>query len=101
MVSETWFPMIALFWGDVDLRHPEAGNVYYRVVSHEHHSALLEEINKLLDTNSRLDIRFAATWCLIVTWDNVGYYSNGRDKACKSYMMRIIMQTASVIYIEV
>jgi hypothetical protein len=45
-------PMVAPFWGDVDTRNTQGGQIYY----------------KLSATN------------LIVTWDNVGYYNQQVDK---------------------
>lgn len=52
------FPMVAAFWADVDTRNDASGAAYYKYIDGNGDSSI--------DT-------------LVMTWDNVGYFSNQAD----------------------
>ena len=73
----TMFPdirqnIVSVFWNNIDIRN--GGNVYVRL------SNSSDELNKASKEirSAYADMSlFTATWMLIVTWDNVTYYSMG------------------------
>ncbi|MCX6855567.1 MAG: cadherin-like beta sandwich domain-containing protein [Verrucomicrobia bacterium] len=70
-------PMIAPFWADVDTRHSSSGRVWYRVAQD---SSTLSTIATTVANSFPSHRGFTPTFAQIVTWDQVGYYSQKVDK---------------------
>ena len=70
--------ILSVFWNNIDITGPNGGNVYVRL------SKSSDELKKASEEirNAYADMSlFTATWMLIVTWENVTYYSMG-NKVC-------------------
>ncbi len=67
--------IIAPFWSNVDTR--ARGTVHYRTSSN---TTQLEKATFVIQAAFPRDLRdFVPTSLVIVTWDDVGYYSHGND----------------------
>ena len=78
--SDRWLTMVAPFWGDIDVDTLKGGNVYYRILDNS--SSLEDFVIELYNEDNPLAhelLNLTATWALIVTWVDVGYYPNGTD----------------------
>ena len=72
-----WGAVVAPYWYDVDTTSNGSGRIYYKDVTRGTDADLIEEIDSL--ATPRL-CGFTTIWALIVTWDQVGYYSERSDK---------------------
>ena len=74
-LSDVSGPIIAPFWSDVDTRG--RGTVYYRISNDQ---MLLDRVAANIQATFPDSFSgFYPTSVLVVTWDDVGYYSNGSD----------------------
>ena len=76
MLPRNGFPLMAVFWGDVDTQVPgPRGSVcFQRTNDSDLVQKALADIQRAHPTLSSIDYLF------ITTWDHVGYYDNGTDK---------------------
>ena len=62
-----------------------AGSVFLRTTSIDCKNKdildVVERVVKSANLKSKMAAFFVPTWSLVVTWDHVGYYPNGTDKA--------------------
>ena len=76
--TAAWVAMVAPFWSDTDLSAP-AGNLTYRILNESFGQDTLDSISAEAGTFLKLN-NFMATWGLIMTWYQVGYFRKHIDK---------------------
>ena len=69
--------LIAVLWGDVDIRPLDGGDIWYRVTTS---SELLKRAKMDIQRGYEFDDDREIDYLLIATWDHVGYYSFGTDR---------------------
>ena len=80
--------LISPYWADVDIRG--IGDVFFKETTN---SSLLAEANDIIQTDTvqaRRLSRFYPRWMLIVTWNNVGYFSTHTDMVSNSFYRHIV-----------
>ncbi|XP_077993150.1 uncharacterized protein LOC144447118 [Glandiceps talaboti] len=69
--------MAAIFWDDVDLNVPDAGEVYYQVYDNTkgeldpEKQEIIDSVNERIEDQYEPDLEFVANWIAIVTWEYV------------------------------
>ena len=72
-----WSAVVAPYWYDIDTRGNGSGRIYYKNVTRDTDTDLIREIDSLALSHL---CGFTTIWALIVTWDEVGYFSSRSDK---------------------
>ena len=75
--TENWTAMVAPFWSDTDIR--PVGNLAYRILNESFGQDILDSISAEAGPFLKLN-NFMATWGLIMTWYQIGYYNRHIDK---------------------
>ena len=80
-----WSAVVAPYWYDIDTRGNGSGRIYYKNVTRGTDTDLIREIDSLATSHF---CGFTTTWALIVTWDEVGDFSNGAGAvSCVGYLL--------------